>query len=110
MVFHAEALRELSCIALLADCSTSPMLAVITFLLNTESALPAVNEPPTDVLSSLPLLLCCCARSLPNCRHLSAGVSIVVHARSLALLHSALHVHGNNATPTGKVFAMIAFL
>ena len=46
-----------------------------------ESVLPAVNESPNvPFLSSLPLLLCGCARSLPNCHCLSAGESVVVHA------------------------------
>ena len=54
-----------------------------------ESALPAVNVPPTDVpfFSLLPLLLCCCARSLPNCHRLSAGESVVVCAHLSLALH-----------------------
>ena len=46
-------------------------------------------KPPADIpfLYSLPLLLCCCARSLPNHHRLSAGESIIVHA----LLSLALH-------------------
>ena len=60
-----------------------------------ESTLPAVDEPPTDVpfLSSLPLLLCCCARSFPNHHHLSAGKSIVVYAHLSLALHKQVMPH-----------------
>ena len=67
-----RASRELSCITLLCLI----VQAVQGFengchhLPAAESVLPSANEHPADVLSLLPLRLCCCPRSLPNRCHL----------------------------------------
>ena len=60
-----------------------------------KSALPAVDEPPAGIffLSSLPLLLCCCARSLANRHHVSVGESVVVHAHCSLAPHMQTMPH-----------------
>ena len=67
MVFHAEGLVGIKSLSL----TIQPVRGfenVGHHFPAAESALHAVDEPPADVpfLSLLPLLPCCCARSLPN--------------------------------------------
>ena len=66
-----------------------------------ELALPSVDEPPADVpfLSSLSLLLCCCARSLPNHHCLSTCESVMVHVHLSLALHEQAMLHPQTCIP-----------
>ena len=67
-----------------------------------ESALPAVDEPPTDVPSSPRYHYFCLAMHLASLIAATSGRQL----HSLALQH----VHGSNTVPRGNTFTIIAFL